>query len=170
MAMKRDKIVTGIALFAVGILFFAAPSTTTRMLYSLIGLVFALAGAFRLITGLRIKEMGPQKLMIIVPAVILLLVGIFLFANPEFLVAYNYIVFGVIMVANGLFNILGVLKGEVQVGSSKPMILMLSALLLIAGLAVLAHPVAVAEMLTSMIGFMLILSGMINIIFALRIQ
>ncbi len=78
MAMKRDKIVTGIALFAVGILFFAAPTSTTRFLYSLIGLVMAVAGAFRLFAGLRIKEGGPQKMMIIVPAVILLLIGIFL--------------------------------------------------------------------------------------------
>jgi len=167
MAYTRDKIVTGIALIIVGVLFLAAPTTTTKVLYGSIGLVLAIAGLFRLIVGLRYTGSGFGKFLILVPAVILIILGIFLLTNPSFLIAYDYIIFGLIMILNGIFNIVGIFKGEIQ--GNKLFNLILSVLLVIAGFVVLAHPISAAEMLTMLIGVLLIVSGIINVLIALRI-
>jgi len=170
MAIKRDAIFNGIALLAVGILFLIAPTATTKFIYGMIGLVIALAGALRLIAGIRFKGNSPAKIAIIVQAVVLLILGIFLLINPDFLIAYNYIIFGLIMIINGIVNIFGVIRGEVEVHGNKIIYLILSALLIVAGVIVLAHPVAAAEMLTIMIGVMLIISGLINLFIAFRMR
>ncbi len=170
MTLKRETIFNGITLLLVGILFLAAPITTTMVIYGLIGFVIALAGALHLVSGLRYNGDNSAKIMIIIPGILLVIVGIFLLLNPGFLVAYNYIIFGLIMIVNGILNILSAFKGEAQVYGNKVVYIVLSALLLIAGVVVLVHPFAAAELLTMFIGIMLIISGLINLFIALRLQ
>lgn len=170
MTIKRDKILTGLILLIVGILFLAAPTTTTKIIYGAVGVVLAISGILRLIMALRIKEAGIMKTLAIIFAAILLILGVFFLINPNFLIAYDYIIFGLLMVANGFVNILGVLKGEIKIQGSKFLYILLSAVLLIAGIVVLLHPFSAAAMLTRLIGIMLILSGVINLVIALRIR
>lgn len=170
MSLIRDKILTGIMLLLVGILFWVAPATTTRAIYGAVGVVLALSGAIRLIIALRIRGTSFLKILTIAIAILILILGIFLIINPEFLINYSFIVFGLIMIVNGLVNIFSVLKGEINVGGNKPIYLILSVLLVIAGVIVLINPFSTAQTLTMGIGFMLILSGIINIIIALRIK
>ncbi|MCR4922704.1 MAG: DUF308 domain-containing protein [Lachnospiraceae bacterium] len=170
MAVKRDMIFTGIALLLVGLLFLIAPITTTRVIYGAIGLVFAIAGAIRLFFAIRVMEAGILKTQTIVVSILLLLLGIFFLVNPEFLVLYNYIIFGLIMIVNGLVNIFGVIKGEIYTSGNKVLHIVLSVLLVIIGIIVLAHPFSTAAMLTIMIGVFLLVSGIVNIVSALFIR
>ncbi|MCR4996826.1 MAG: DUF308 domain-containing protein [Butyrivibrio sp.] len=170
MSMKRDKIMAGGALLILGVLFLTSPTTTTRLIYSAIGVVLALTGLVRLIMALRIKEWGVLKVLIIIVSVILMILGIVLMINPDILIAYNYIIFGLIMIINGMVNIISVIKGEMQTTGNKIIYIALSLILLIVGVVIIIHPFSAAEMLTKLIGIMLIASGIINLVIALNIS
>ncbi len=169
MTLKRDKILTGIALLVVGILFMVAPMTTTRLIYGAIGIVLILAGISRLVLWIRIKEAGFLKTFNLILAILLTILGIFFLVAPEFFIAYAYIVFGILLAVNGALNIVGVMQGTIQPQGGKWMYLILSVLLFIAGIVVIVHPFAMANTVTSLIGIMLIAGGLINLWIALRI-
>ncbi|MCR4617045.1 MAG: DUF308 domain-containing protein [Lachnospiraceae bacterium] len=168
MGIKRNKIIMGIMFLLVGILFLAAPSTTTKVIYSVIGVVFVLAGVIRLISILRAKGDMKGKIFQIVLSAIVIALGVFFLINPEFLVTYSYIVFGFVVILNGAANFLNLLRGGG--GKSKFLTLIVSLVLIIVGVLILVHPFVAAEMVTTLIGVALIIVGVINLIYGLTIK
>ncbi len=170
MALKRDRILFGLALLIIGILFFAAPTTSAKILASTVGIVLILQGLVRAFAAWRMKEAGLSRTVIIILAAVLLILGIFLLANPGFLIAYYYIVFGLIMIANGLVNLLGVLRGEIRVSGSRTIYLILSAALLVLGIIILLHPFAASDALMRLVGIALLACGVVDLWIAFQIK
>ena len=170
MAMKRDKILSGLAYLIIGILFFAAPTTSAKILASTVGIVLILQGLVRAFAAWRMKGAGLSRTIIIVLAAALLILGIFLLANPGFLIAYYYIVFGLIMIANALVNLFGVLRGEIRVSGNRTIYLILSAVLLVFGVIVLFHPFAASDALMRLVGTALIACGIADLWIAFQIK
>ena len=170
MALKRDRILFGLALLIIGILFFAAPTTSAKILASTVGIVLILQGLVRAFAAWRMKEAGLSRTVIIILAAVLLILGIFLLANPGFLIAYYYIVFGLIMIANGLVNLFGVLRGEIRVSGSRTLYLILSAALLVFGIIVLFHPIAASDALMRLVGIALLACGVVDLWIAFQIK
>lgn len=170
MALKRDRILFGLALLIIGILFFAAPTTSAKILASTVGIVLILQGLVRAFAAWRMKEAGLSRTVIIILAAVLLILGIFLLANPGFLIAYYYIVFGLIMIANGLVNLFGVLRGEIRVSGSRTLYLILSAALLVFGIIVLFHPFAASDALMRLVGIALLACGVVDLWIAFQIK
>ena len=85
MALKRDRILFGLALLIIGILFFAAPTTSAKILASTVGIVLILQGLVRAFAAWRMKEAGLSRTVIIILAAVLLILGIFFSPIPDFL-------------------------------------------------------------------------------------
>ena len=119
MTLKRDRILSGIALLAIGILFLAAPTSSSLVIAAVIGIILILEGLVRGYAALRKKEKDISTKAILVLAVVLIVLGIFLLVNPGYLVAYSYIIFGIVLILNALSNIVGVMKGEIAFESGK---------------------------------------------------
>ncbi len=168
--LKRDKILSGIALLVIGILFIAAPASSARAVWSVIGIIILAAGLLRGIMAFKMKEAGFVKTLMFITAAVLIIVGIILTANPGYLIAYSFIVFGLILIVNNFINILGVMKNEIRVEGSRTLYLVLSAALLILGVVILLNPFATSDILTRIIGVALIVDGIVDLLIGLRIK
>lgn len=168
MTLKRDRILTGIALLVIGILFLAAPTSSSLVIAVAIGIILILEGLVRGYAALKKKdkEKGLSVKAILLLSLVLIAVGIVLVVNPSFLVAYCYIIFGIVLILNALANIIGVLKGEIQVEGNKYVYLALSVLLVVAGVVMLFNPFSAANVMMRIIGGMLIADGIVNLLIA----
>ncbi len=168
--LKRDKILSGIALLVIGILFIAAPTSSARAVWSLIGIIMIVAGVLRGFMAFKMKEAGLSRTLILIAAAALIIIGIFITVNPGYLIAYSYIIFGLVMIVNNFINILSVVKNEIQVEGNKTLYLVLSAALLILGIVILVNPFATSDVMTRIIGVALIVDGIVNLLIAFRIH
>ena len=170
MTLKRDRILSGIALLAIGILFLAAPTSSSLVIAAVIGIILSLEGLVRGYEALRKKEKDISTKAILVLAVVLIVLGIFLLVNPGYLVAYSYIIFGIVLILNALSNIVGVMKGEIAFESGKYIYIILSALLAVIGVIILFNPFSAANMMMRIIGGLLIADGIVNLLIAWRMH
>ena len=108
--------------------------------------------------------------MMLITAAVFVIVGIILTANPGYLIAYSYIVFGLVLIVNNFINILGAMKNEIRVEGSKTLYLLVSAALLILGVVILLNPFATSDILTRIIGVTLIVDGIVNLLVGFRMK
>ena len=74
------------------------------------------------------------------------------------------------MIANGLVNLFGVLRGEIRVSGSRTLYLILSAALLVFGIIVLFHPFAASDALMRLVGIALLACGVVDLWIAFQIK
>ena len=170
MTLKRDRILTGIALLVIGILFLAAPASSSLVIATMIGIILILEGLVRGYAALKKKEKDISTKAILLWSAVLIVLGILLLVNPGYLVAYSYIIFGIVLILNALSNMIGVLKGEIQVEGNKYIYLILSAVLAIVGVIMLFNPFSAANMMMRIIGGMLIADGIVNLLIAWKMR
>ncbi len=170
MTLKRDRILSGIALLVIGILFLAAPTSSSLVIATVIGIILILEGLMRGYVALRKKEKDLSTKAVLVLACILIVLGITLVVNPGILVAYSYIIFGIVLILNAMSNIIGVLKGEIQVEGNKLIYILMSAVLAVAGVIMLFNPFSAANVMMRIIGAMLIVDGIVNLLIAWKIH
>lgn len=170
MTLKKDRIFTGIALMVIGILFLAAPASSSLVIATVIGVILILEGLVRGYGALKKKEKDISTKAILLWAAVLIVVGIILLANPGYLVAYSYIIFGIVLILNAISNIIGVMRGEIQVEGNKFIYLILSAVLAIVGVIMLFNPFSAANMMMRIIGGMLIADGIVNLLIAWKMR
>lgn len=170
MTLKRDRILSGIALLVIGILFLAAPTSSSLVVATVVGFILILEGLVRGYAALKRKEKDLSTKAVLALAAILIVLGIILVVNPGILVAYSYIIFGIVLILNVLSNILGVLKGEIRVEGNKLIYILLSAVLAIVGVIVLFNPFSAANMMMRIIGGMLIADGIVNLLIAWKMR
>ncbi len=166
MTLKRDMILSGVVLTVIGILFLAAPTSSALAVASLVGVILILEGLARGWGALRSKDKGASRNVILVFALLLIVLGIILVANPGTLVAYSYIIFGVIMILNALAAIVGVMKDEIRVRGSKALYLILYAALAVVGVIVLFNPFSASDVMMRIIGVTLIADGIADLVIA----
>ncbi len=170
MTLKRDRILSGIALLVLGILFLAAPASSSLVIATVAGIILILEGLVRGYAALKKKEKDLSTKAVLALAAVLIVLGIILVVNPGILVAYSYIIFGIVLILNALSNILGVLKGEIQVEGNKLIYVLLSAVLAIVGVIILFNPFSAANMMMRIIGGMLIADGIVNLLIAWKMR
>ena len=170
MTLKKDRLFTGIALMVIGILFLAAPVSSSLVIATVIGVILILEGLVRGYTELKKKEKDISTKAILLWAAVLIVVGIILLANPGYLVAYSYIIFGIVLILNAISNIIGVMRGEIQAEGNKFIYLILSAVLAIVGVIMLFNPFSAANMMMRIIGGMLIADGIVNLLIAWKMR
>ena len=170
MTLKKDRILSGIALLVIGILFLAAPATSSLVVAIAVGIILILEGLARGYAVLKKQEKDSSAKIVLLLAVVLIVLGIFLVVNPGYLVAYSYIIFGILLILNALSNIIGVLKGEIQVEGNKFIYLILSAVVAIVGVIMLFNPFSAANIMMRIIGAMLIADGIINLLIAWKMR
>ena len=170
MTLKKDRLFTGIALMVIGILFLAAPVSSSLVIATVIGVILILEGLVRGYAALKKKEKDISTKAILLWAAVLIVVGIILLANPGYLVAYSYIIFGIVLILNAISNIIGVMRGEIQAEGNKFIYLILSAVLAIVGVIMLFNPFSAANMMMRIIGGMLIADGIVNLLIAWKMR
>ncbi len=168
MVLKRDLLLTGVILAVIGILFLAAPTSSALVVASVVGIILMLMGLARGYGALKTKEKTPTVKMILALSLILIVLGIFILVDPGFLVAYSYVIFGVVMIVNALSNIVGVVKGDIRVRDSKTLYLVISAALAVLGVIILFNPFSASDVMMRIIGVMLIADGIVDLVMALR--
>ena len=154
----------------IGILFLAAPVSSSLVIATVIGVILILEGLVRGYAALKKKEKDISTKAILLWSAVLIVLGILLLVNPGYLVAYSYIIFGIVLILNAISNIIGVMRGEIQAEGNKFIYLILSAVLAIVGVIMLFNPFSAANMMMRIIGGMLIADGIVNLLIAWKMR
>ena len=170
MTLKKDSILSGIALLVIGILFIAAPATSAKVIAAIIGIVLILEGLFRRWVALRQRVKNVSQKLLAILALVLIVLGIFLLINPGYLIAYSYVIFGIVLILNALYNIYGVLRGEIRVAGNRLFYLILSAALAVIGIVILFNPFTAANVMMRIIGGLLMAGGIVNRLIAWKMR
>lgn len=97
--------------------------------------------------------------------------GIFLLRNPDVSAAVIILTVGFTLIARGVVDVLvGLFSGDADVKANRWFYLILGAFGVVAGVTVLAHPVASGLVFVWALGFYMLMSGALNIGLAFRVR
>lgn len=156
-------------LFGLAALFW--PEATTRIIAMLFGVFVLIWGITTLVQSLI--SIGKVSLwwLELVFGVLLLGLGVYLVRNPEVTLAWLILFVGFTFAIRGAFDLVqGFFSKDAQVVENKWLYIISAVISLLAGVIVLAHPVASGLAFVWVIGLYAIIQGIVSIVLANKFQ
>ncbi len=167
--LKINKVITSLMFVALGAVLLIWPLNALTVVCKAIGLVLAFGG----IAGIVLYLVGRSKSFLAISGVtigvILTVLGLWLFLNPEFLVALVPTIVGLILMISGLINLGEAFTIHRERGTGVLMSVILALLTLGAGALIFANPDAISAFIVKIMGIALIYDGISDLIIISRI-
>lgn len=164
----RKHVISAIILFLVlGIALLIWPGLFLRFACNIIGALLIAFGVVTLIGELRMPD---RSMLTMGFGVVITAVGIVIIANPEMVSSIIPVVFGLILLFDGVSNIrqaLGLRRFEV---GNWAFLLLLGIVTLVLGVVILLHPYGTAELAFRVIGAALIYNALSDLIIAVQMN
>ena len=163
--LKRSSIMTSIILVAVGVLMILCPKQYVNALVSTLGYGMLIFGVVMILDFISGKK-ALMNYVYLTGALILALVGIAIVVFEVDVVKVIGLVFGLVLVGDGIISIVNALMYARRAGRKGwQVLIVLNALLILCGLAVLVNPWwSEPTMLFDVIGGMLLFSSIVSIV------
>lgn len=156
---RKDLVWVAVILIAAGIIFLAFPDSCSRIICYLIGAAFFIGGVSAIIGYLRLGRVLPFRSFGLVQGTAFIVLGIFIFVNPEFLVGFLSSILGIVLIVDGTLKLqyaVDLLRLHIRGWVSVLVLAIVAAAL---GVLILVDPFASAEVLMYFIGAALIVDG-----------
>lgn len=135
-AIKVQTIVTALMFVVIGILFIVFPDTSLKVLCYIAGGIMIFLGACKLV--LYVVELaGEKKSTSLVSGVMLLVLGIVFVVNPGIIVGLFTLIFGVVMILDGIEKLQDAINGALAKSKFWWVDLIIACIVLVLGLVVL---------------------------------
>lgn len=135
-AIKLQTIITAIMLVVVGILFIVFPETSLKVLCYIAGGIMIFLGACKLV--LYIMELTSERRSTsLVSGVMMLVLGIVFVANPGIIIGLFTLIFGVVMILDGIGKLQDAINGALAKQEGWWVDLIIACIVLVLGLVVL---------------------------------
>ena len=156
---RKDILWVAVVLIAAGVLFLVFPDSCSRIICYLIGGAMFLGGVISIVTYLKSSRDMLFSSFGLVRGTGLVVLGIFLLINPEFLIGFLSSILGIILIVDGTLKLqyaVDLLRLKVSGWVS---VLLLAITAVILGVLVLLNPFATARTLAIFIGIALAVDG-----------
>lgn len=166
---KREVMFLALALIVMGVLFIAFPDKSTTIICYATGIAACIWGFIRLVAHFKMETLDVFGSYGLVQGAALIIVGVAIIANPEYLAKFITVAFGIIMLIDGILKIqyaidLGRIKANGWVW-----VLVVAVLMIVLGVIAIVNPFSTAVTLMRFLGIILIADGISNIIIILYI-
>ncbi len=157
--MKHNYFINAVIMVILGIVLVIWPHILGVMLCYLLGGALIVMGVFQLISFLRGERLGFYNKFVMMMGIVLVLLGIWICAQPRIVLSIIPVVVGIIVLIHGLMDIQYTLDIK-KAGSEKWWIaLIAAALTLIVGLLLVLNPFTVYEITMVLVGVAMLYDG-----------
>jgi len=157
--MKHNYFINAVIMVILGIVLVIWPHILGVMLCYLLGGALIVMGIFQLISFLRGERLGFYNKFVMMMGIVLVLLGIWICAQPRIVLSIIPVVVGIIVLIHGLMDIQYTLDIK-KAGSEKWWIaLIAAALTLIVGLLLVLNPFTVYEITMVLVGVAMLYDG-----------
>ena len=157
--MKHNYFINAVIMVILGIVFVIWPHILGVMLCYLLGGALIVMGVFQLISFLRGERLGFYNKFVMMMGIVLVLLGIWICAQPRIVLSIIPVVVGIIVLIHGLMDIQYTLDIK-KAGSEKWWIaLIAAALTLIVGLLLVLNPFTAYEITMVLLGVAMLYDG-----------
>ncbi len=157
--MKHNYFINAVIMVILGIVLVIWPHILGVLLCYLLGGALIVMGVFQLISFLRGERLGFYNKFVMMMGIVLVLLGIWICAQPRIVLSIIPVVVGIIVLIHGLMDIQYTLDIK-KAGSEKWWIaLIAAALTLIVGLLLVLNPFTVYEITMVLVGVAMLYDG-----------
>lgn len=157
--MKHNYFINAVIMVILGIVLVIWPHILGVMLCYLLGGALIVMGVFQLISFLRGERLGFYNKFVMMMGIVLVLLGIWICAQPRIVLSIIPVVVGIIVLIHGLMDIQYTLDIK-KAGSEKWWIaLIAAALTLIVGLLLVLNPFTAYEITMVLLGVAMLYDG-----------
>ena len=157
--MKHNYFINAVIMVILGIVLVIWPHILGVMLCYLLGGALIVMGVFQLISFLRGERLGFYNKFVMMMGIVLVLLGIWICAQPRIVLSIIPVVVGIIVLIHGLMDIQYTLDIK-KAGSEKWWIALIAAVLtLIVGLLLVLNPFTVYEITMVLVGVAMLYDG-----------
>ena len=157
--MKHNYFINAVIMVILGIVLVIWPHILGVMLCYLLGGALIVMGVFQLISFLRGERLGFYNKFVMMMGIVLVLLGIWICAQPRIVLSIIAVVVGIIVLIHGLMDIQYTLDIK-KAGSEKWWIaLIAAALTLIVGLLLMLNPFTAYEITMVLLGVAMLYDG-----------
>ena len=157
--MKHNYFINAVIVVILGIVLVIWPHILGVMLCYLLGGALIVMGVFQLISFLRGERLGFYNKFVMMMGIVLVLLGIWICAQPRIVLSIIPVVVGIIVLIHGLMDIQYTLDIK-KAGSEKWWIaLIAAALTLIVGLLLMLNPFTAYEITMVLLGVAMLYDG-----------
>ena len=156
-SIVRNKIVSCIVLLALGVLLLLAPGETLALYVRIVGIVLLVGAVVGLLIYFLSKNTERSPLVLI-ESILAAAIAIFFIAAPGVITGVLPLMFGIILLLNGLLDLITALR----LPRGKVLAVLLSMLAIVAAVIIICNPNALANLITRLIGCALIYSAVVG--------
>lgn len=158
-----EKITASILLIVFGVILLVYTDAAVEIAVKILGAFFVISGAV-LIVNFLMDRSGWRSVANVVLGTILIILGVWIFMKPQYLVAAFGIIAGAIIAANGVIDIKDTIT-IVKKGNKKwyiPLIIGLAAIAL--GLLCIFKPWGISNIIVTFVGVIMIMTGVTDLV------
>ena len=168
--LKKSKLIAGIISALLGSVLLFWPGLTMELICQFVGAALGITGILTAAVFFTQPKDSPFRAASLIAGIPLALLGLFVFLRPSFLIEFIPVVVGVIILMDGVANLLETFSLMKQ-GYSRWWISLIFAVLTIAlGIVLLMQPFGVATVIMQAIGIIILYNGLSDIFIASRIK
>ena len=168
--LKKSKLIAGIVAALLGGVLLFWPGLTMELICQFVGAALGITGILTAAVFFTQPKESPFRAASLIAGIPLALLGLFIFLRPSFLIEFIPVVVGVVILMDGVANLMETF-GLMKQGYSKWWISLIFAVLTIAlGIVLLMQPFGVAKVIIQAIGIIILYNGLSDIFIASRIK
>ena len=162
-SIRIGNLAFAVAALVIGFYMLIKPDSATTVICRIIGVAVLVCGAALIIGSLTADRYKALRITGIVMGAILAILGIVIEASPAGLAKFIFIFVGVMIIVNGILDIQACASVSLFHGAGLAFLL-LSALTVVMGVAVILHPFEAADVVMRFAGISLIIDAVIDLL------
>lgn len=158
--LRTNKIIASIVLAIAGVILLLFPNGTLKTVSIIIGAGLLIFGIISLVKSIKNQETSFGVAI----GVVSIIFGFFFMARPSFLASIIPFIIGIVMIVNGIVNLITCTNNRSLLGSGYGISMCGAIITLVFGILITVNPFTTASLAVRLIGIGLIISGIENII------
>lgn len=168
--LKKDMLITGIASAVLGAILLFWPGLTMELICQFLGAALGIIGLLTCGVYFTQPKETPMRGASLAAGIPLAVLGLFIFLRPAFLIEFIPIVIGVIILIDGIANLIESIN-ILRHGDSRWWISLIFAIVtLLSGLLLIMRPFSSAKIVMRVIGAVILYNGLSDLFIATRIR
>ena len=167
---RKSMLTTGIVSAILGAILLFWPGLTMGLICQFLGAALAITGIVTIVSFFTQSEGTPFRGMSLAAGIPLAILGLCIFLRPSFLIEFIPIVIGVIILIDGVADLIESVR-MLRYGDDRWWVsLIFAALTIILGLVLITRPFGIAKFIMRVIGAVILFNGLTDIFIANRIK
>ena len=168
--LKKSKLIAGIISAILGAVLLFWPGLTMSLICQFVGIALAVTGLLTAAVFFTQPKDNPFRTISLIAGIPLAIIGVFIFLRPAFLIQFIPIVVGVIVLFDGVMNLIETFDLMKQKYSKWWISLIFAVLTILMGMMLILRPFGFAQFVMQAIGVIMLYNGFSDIFIASRIK